>query len=146
MSNAIVMNTLTGAVTEYAGFDFHAVTPTHGGSAVGLYAFGGERDVASTIVSEVRTGRTQMGTPVKKRPGCVYFTLPIGTGTGALVVEAAATYEYPVVMRAGLEARGTPGKGIFETLLGFGFKNTAGQDFALDKISVELASSTTRRI
>lgn len=146
MSNAIVMNTLTGAVTEYAGFDFHGITPTHGGSAVGLYEFGGELDVAALIVSEVRTGRTQMGTPAKKRPDCVYFTLPIGAGAGVLVVEASETYEYPVTMREGLETRGTPGKGIFETLLGFGFKNTEGQDFALDKIGVKLAASTTRRI
>ena len=40
MTKAIVMNTLTGAVSEYDNFGFQAVTPTMAGNATGLYALG----------------------------------------------------------------------------------------------------------
>ena len=144
--NAIVMNTMTGAVTEYSNFDFQSITPTHAGSDAGLFLLGGDLDVATPIVSTVTTGGTQWGTSLKKFLGTVYFAL-IGTGTSALQVSGpSASYTYPFTVTDSGESRSTPGRGIRENYLSFSYINTDGADFQLDSIEVTVNSSTTRRI
>ena len=144
--NTIIMNTLTGAVSEYAGFDFHAITPTHAGSAVGLYALGGDLDVAPAIDAVAITGDTQWGSSLRKRMDGVFYGLPATTGEGTCVVQGSSnTYEYDFTIRPEGESRAMPGKGISENYLAFGFKNVAGSNFVLDKIEVNVVQSTTRR-
>ena len=65
--NAIVCNTLTGAVSEYTRHTFQSVTPTHAGSASGLYAFGGDTD-ASPARFEVPGSVPQTGGASNHRP------------------------------------------------------------------------------
>ena len=55
--NAIAFNTMTGAVSEYTGFGFQSITPTHAGSSTGLFTLGGDTDAGLPIVATVTTGK-----------------------------------------------------------------------------------------
>lgn len=143
---AIVLNTLTGAVSEYDGFDFQSITPTHAGSTLGLYALGGDTDAGNPIVSTIVTGKTQQGASLKKRTQMVYFALK-GSGDSTMTVQgenSAWSYPFPV-LPAG-QSRSKPGMGIRENYLAFGYSNTDGADFQLDKIEVLVEQSKSRRI
>lgn len=147
MSNTIVMNTLTGAVTEY-DWTFQSITPGHAGDATGLYALGGSTDAGRPIVATVTTGTKHWGGTLKKFIAGVYFAMR-GTGTGKLTVhcpteDVSFSYLFPV--RSSGESRAVTGRGIRENYLAFTFQNPDGDDFALDRIEVLSSPSTTRRI
>lgn len=148
--NAIVMNTLNGAVTEYSGFDFHAITDAYAGSAVGLFAFGGDLDVTAPIIANVVTGRTLLDESGKKYPEMIYFS---GTGSSystASVYTETTSYSYQFKMRAAGESRAKPGRGIRENYLAFGYSNTGdagdGAAFTIDRIEVLLNTSPKRKV
>lgn len=144
--NTIIMNTLSEAVTEYDGFNFQSLTPTHAGSALGLYALGGNLDLTAPIVASITTGKTQWGASLKKFVASVYFAIK-GSGTSTLTVKGESTsYSYQFPIRPAGESRGVPGRGIRENYLAFGYRNTDGADFQLDKIEVLVAPSQNRRI
>lgn len=145
MPNAIVLNTRNGAVTEYSGFDFQSITPTHAGSAVGLYELGGNLDVLAPIAASVTTGKRLTGKTQKNFVDLVLFAMK-GAGKGQLTVlgeNASHTYSFPV-LPAGV-SRCKPGKGIRENYLAFGFGNVAGASFEIDRIEVLFGQSSTRR-
>jgi hypothetical protein len=52
---AIVMNTLTGAVTEY-DWTFTSLSAKHASDANGLCTLGGDTDAGAAITGEVRGG------------------------------------------------------------------------------------------
>ena len=144
--NAIVMNTLTGAVSEYDSFGFDTITATHAGSEDGLYLLDGGTDDGAIITSTVLSGKTLMGTAQKKRLSSIYFSVR-GAGDGQCVVageNSAHTYPFPI--RPTGESRATPGKGIRENYLAFGFSNSAGADFVLDQIEADVVPVAVRRI
>lgn len=146
MTKAIVMNTLTGAVSEYDNFQFQSITPTVAGSATGLFALGGNTDLGLPIVSRVLTGKTLFGASVKKFLDLIYFSL-LGSGTSSLIVQGAiAAYVYTFPVRAPGESRVRPGRGIRENYLAFGYSNTDGADFRLDRIEVLVNASQNRRV
>lgn len=143
--NTIVVNTLTGAVTEYASHDFDSITPTHMGSALGLYALGGDLDVTAPIVAAVKTGKGLWGSSLKKFVDLVFLAIK-GKGTGKVLVDGENTpygFSFPVDARG--ESRCKTGRGIKENYLAFGFTNPAGQDFQLDRIEVNVTPSKARR-
>lgn len=143
--NAIVLNTLTGAVTEYTGFGFQSVTPTHAGSATGLFTLGGNTDAGLPIVATVTTGKTLWGETLKKLLGLVFFALK-GSGQSTLsVIGEGTSYTYPIVVLAKGVSRAKPGRGIRENYLAFGFSNADGADFQLDRIEVDVSQSKNRR-
>jgi hypothetical protein len=143
--NTIVLNTLTGAVSEYSNFGFQSITPTHAGSVTGLYALGGDLDVLAPVVSTVTTGKTLLGASLKKFLGMVFFSVR-GSGIATVTVAGSAvSYNYSFPIRASGESRCQPGRGIRENYLAFGFSNVAGADFQLDRIEVEVAQSNSRR-
>lgn len=143
--NTIVMNTLNGAVTEYDNFDFHAITPTHAGSALGLYALGGDLDLAATIVSEVKTPKALAGTSKKTKIEIVFVAVK-GSGTSELTVYGeSVSYDYPFRVLAGGVSRVVPGKGFRENYFAFGYSNTDGADFQLDRIEAVNYESAARR-
>ena len=145
MTKAIILNTLTGAVSEYDNFAFHGITPTHAGSALGLYAMGGDLDIDQPIVATVTTGKQLFGASVKKFLDLVYFSLK-GSGTGSLsVVGESATHAYPFPVRPAGVSRAKPGRGIRENYLAFGYSNTDGANFTLDRIEVPVSPAKTRR-
>lgn len=145
MTNTIVMNTLTGAVSEYTGFGFQCITPTHAGSATGLFALGGNVDIALPIISSVVTGKQMFGESLKKIAQAVYFAIK-GSGVSTMTVTGeVVSYPYPFPVRANGESRSVPGKGIRENYLAFGYSNTDGADFQLDRMEVLVAESNNRR-
>lgn len=144
--NTIVVNTLTGAVSEYTGFGFQSITSTLAGSATGLFTLGGDLDVTLPIVSRVQTGKTQWGASLKKFMRKVFFGLK-GEGTFRLHVGGESEeWEYGFQGSPTGEARAQPGRGIRETYLSYGFSNPDGQAFQLDNMEIAQATSTTRRV
>jgi hypothetical protein len=143
---AIICNTLTGAVSEYSNFDFHAITPTHAGAATGLFAFGGNTDLDSPIVASVTTGKKLRSGSLKKSLELVYLSLK-GTGTSTMsVIGESNTYAYPFAVLPAGQSRAVPGKGIRENYLAFRYSNTDGAPFQLDRIEVLVNESKNRRI
>ena len=143
--NAIAMNTSTGAVSEYTGFGFQSITPTHAGSATGLFTLGGNTDAGQPIVGVATTPKTLLSASLKKFLDIVFFSVK-GSGTSTLTVIGEATsnsYTFPV--RPAGESRSKPGKGIRENYLAFSYSNTDGADFQLDRIEVSVTQSNSRR-
>ena len=144
--NTIAMNTPTGAVSEYTGFGFQSITPTHAGSATGLFALGGDTDAGLPIVATVTTGKQLWGGSLKKTAQMVYFSLK-GSGTSTMTVTGERqSYSYPFPVRPDGQSRSKPGLGIRENYLAFGYSNTDGADFQLDRIEVLVAQSKNRRV
>lgn len=144
--NAIVMNTLNGAVTEYTGFGFQSITPTHVGSATGLFSFGGNLDVDAAIVGSIKTGKPIGGDTRKKYHGKVFVAVK-GTGTFQVSVHGeTGSYNYPATAAPAGVASAKPGRGIRENYLAYGFSNPAGQAFRLDYIEVPQTISASRRV
>ena len=73
--NTIALNTLTGAVSEYTRHAFQSITPTHAGSATGLYEFGGDTDNGLPIVSSVRLPATLRDNTLKMNMDTVYLSM-----------------------------------------------------------------------
>lgn len=141
----IVLNTLTGAVTEY-DWAFDSVTDTHTGDGSGLYLLGGDTDDGQPIVAEAITGKPLFGSQRKKRPAMVWLSMK-GSGTGQMIVQGeGAEWRYPFPIRATGQSRAQPGKGICENYLAFGFSNPGGEAFSLDRIEVQMEESKTRRV
>ncbi len=144
--NTIVCNTLNGAVSEYTRHDFQSITPTHAGSATGLYAFGGDTDDGLPIVSEIRLPPTLRESTLKKHLDMVYLSMT-GGGNAQLTVFGKTqdwTYQFP--LRDSGQTRCKPGGGIRENYLGFGLTTPQGQAFTLDRVEVLLLESKNRRV
>lgn len=144
--NTIVLNTLTGAVSEYDNFDFHGVTPTHGGSATGLFAFGGDLDIDQPVVARVRTPTSLRDDTRKKHVSALYFSMEGSGSFQATVFGETQSWSYSFSGQPSGEARCKTGRGIRENYMGFGFSNPAGQQFQLDRIEVLMHASNTRRV
>lgn len=144
--NTIVLNTLNGAVTEYDAFAFQSLTPTHGGTATGLYALGGDTDDGEPILARIQTGRVQWGTSLKKFADDVYFAVKSAGELRLHVAGEAASWSYDFVVRASGQSRAVPGRGIKENYLSFGLSNPDGQGFQLNKIEVGIPTSENRRV
>ena len=143
--NTIVMNTLTGAVSEYTRFGFQSLTPSLAGSATGLFTLGGDTDAGLPIVSVATTPKTLLSTSLLKFLDIVFFSLK-GSGTSTLTVIGEAggyAYQFPVLPPG--VSRSKPGRGIRENYLAFSYSNTDGSDFQLDRMEVSVAQSNTRR-
>lgn len=145
--NTIICNTLTSAVSEYTRHDFHSLTPTHAGSATGLYEFGGDADVDLPIVSSIRLPSTLRESTLKKHIGMVYLSMQ-GDGEAQLTVHGpgAAQWDYTFPLRPSGQTRCAVGRGIRENYLGFGLSNPDGHPFTLDRVEVLAHASSTRRV
>ena len=142
--NAIAMNTLTGAVSEY-DFAFHSITPTHAGDVAGLFALGGNTDAGLPIVAEVQTPKTLQASTLKKSLEAAYLAMQ-GTGSAEVrVIGQAQQWAYPFAVQADGVSRCKLGRGIRENYLGFGFGNPDGADFQIDRIEIVMAGSKNRR-
>jgi hypothetical protein len=145
--HAIVCNTLTGAVSEYTRHEFQSITPTHAGSATGLYALGGDNDAGLPIVAQLRLPATLRESTLKKHIQMVYLSMQ-GQGKAELAVYGPGPqpWRYPFPLRGSGQTRCEVGKGIRENYLGFGLSNPAGQAFTLDRVEILTAASKTRRV
>lgn len=139
---AIVMNTATGAVTEY-DWTFASVSASRAANNTALHTLGGDTDATAAIISELRGGKAGGGKLLSLGP--VYLTIR-GTGDGTLIVMGRDTsWEYPVIARGSGVSVGRPGFGIRESWLGLGYRNAGGNDFRLDRIEAQIIESKTRR-
>ncbi len=145
--NAIAVNTLTGAVSEYEGFSFQSVTPTHAGDAAGLFALGGETDNGRVIVADIRLPVTLRENSLKQHIAMVYLSMR-GAGEAEFAVfgPQGQSWSYPFPLRASEQTRCPVGKGIRENYLGFGLRNPQGQAFTLDRVEILSVKSKTRRV
>lgn len=143
---AIVCNTLTGTVSEYDNFDFHAITPTHAGAATGLFQLVGDTDLGLPIVASIATGKRLWSSSLKKSMESVYLSLK-GSGTSTLsVFGELSSYAYPFAVLPSGQSRCKTGRGIRENYLAFGYSNTDGSNFQLDRIEVVVSESKNRRV
>lgn len=144
---AIVLCTLTGAVTEYTRHAFHSLTPTHAGDASGLYEFGGDTDNGLPIVSDIRLPATLRENTLKKHIAMAYLSIK-GRGCMRFTVfgEAPVAWNYTFGLSKAMVSRCEVGKGIRQNYMGFGLSNPAGQMFRLDRIEVLALQSKTRRV
>lgn len=142
----IVMNTLNGAVTEY-DWTFQSITPEHAGTAVGLYALGGDFDADEPIAAEVTTGSKQWtGDSLKNLMAGVYLSIS-GEGSGELAVYTRQnTYAYPFDISATGVCRVKVGRGVRESYLAFSLRNVAGAGFRLDGMQTPSTTSKNRRL
>ena len=146
MNNAVVCNTLNGAVSEYTRHAFQSVTPTHGGSASGLFAFSGDTDDGLPIVSMIHLPATLRETTLKKYLAMVYLSMR-GTGTARFTVFGnTGHWDYSFPLRDSGQTRCPVGRGIRENYLGFGLSTPEGQAFALDRVEVLEHESKSRRV
>lgn len=140
----ILLNTLTGAVSEY-DTAFHGITPTHAGNHAGLFAFGGDTDAGLPIVAQVQTPKTIQASTLKKSLEAAYLSMR-GTGNAQVqVLGLAQQWAYPFAVQADGVSRCKLGRGIKENYLGFGLSNPDGNDFQIDRIEVVMAGSKNRR-
>ncbi len=144
--NTITLNTETGAVSEYTGFGFQSVTPTHAGSATGLFAFGGDLDVDQPIAADIGLPATLRDSTLKQAISMVYLSMH-GEGSAVFTVQGAQqNWDYTFALRASDQTRCPVGRGIRENYLGFGLSTPGGQAFTLDRVEVLTAQSKTRRV
>ena len=144
--NTIVLNTLTGAVSEYDNFAFHGITSTHGGSATGLFVFGGDLDIDRPIVADIGLPATLRDSTLKQAISMVYLSMH-GEGSAVFTVQGAQqNWDYTFALRASDQTRCPVGRGIRENYLGFGLSTPGGQAFTLDRVEVLTAQSKTRRV
>lgn len=143
--NTIVVNTRNGAVSEYSGFTFDSITPTHAGSALGLFALGGGRDIEQPIVATVTTPRALIGA-TKMTSLETVFIAARGTGSAALTIYGQdVSYTYPFDLLEKGVSRVRPGRGFRQNYAAFGFSNPTGDDFELDRIEIPSIPSPNRR-
>jgi hypothetical protein len=138
----IVLNTATGAVTEY-DWEFPAISPGHAGSPAGLFALGGNTDAGEPIGSEFRGG-----TPGGKQVQTIgpVFVAQDGDANGVLIVQGRIdSWEYPLQVRGKGVSAAKPGLGILESYLGLGYRNVGGADFHIERFDTDITASKTRR-
>ena len=143
--NTIVVNLKNGAVTEYTNHDFDSLTPTHAGSALGLYAFGGNKDVTAPIVATFKTGKSLWGSSLKKFVDLVFLAITTPSAGKVLVDGQNTPYGFSFVVDPGGESRCKTGRGIKENYLAFGYTNPNGADFKIDRMEVNVTPSKARR-
>lgn len=137
----IVMNTISGAVTEY-DWAFQSLTDDHAGGD-GLYALGGDDDAGTPIAAQLHGGKP--GGETIQAVGDV-FVAGSSVGEGRLIVSGLNdNWEYPVAARTSGVGVAKPGRGIRESYLGFGYRNVDGADFRIDRIDADVTPSKNRR-
>lgn len=144
---AITVNTLTGAVSEYTRHDFQSITPNHGGSASGLYAFGGDTDAGLPIQSTLRLPITLRENTLKQQIAMVYLSMqgqakPSSRSSARARRDGRIRFHCATVARRAARWARASGKNY----LGFGLSTPAGQAFTLDRVEVLSVKSKTRRV
>ena len=144
--NAIAINTLNGAASEYEGFVFQSLTPTHAGDVGGLFTLDGEADNGRGIVAQVHLPVTLREDTRKHQISMVYLSM-LGEGEAQFTVFGPGqNWNYPFPLRPSGQTRCQPGKGIRENYSGFGLSTPDGQDFTLDRVEILSVKSKTRRV
>lgn len=133
-----VMNTRTGAVTEYSNYAFNSFAQIGGryigASPDGLYELAGDDDDGDDIIARIKGGFMQFGGPQLSRLKEAYIAAR-GGGRYVLRVRTAdgQTYDYGVDTRTGRSTKFHMGKGQRSRYFGYELLSD-GQDFDLDTL------------
>ncbi|HEY8360456.1 MAG TPA: hypothetical protein VIL30_23620 [Ramlibacter sp.] len=150
---AIVMNTTTGAVTEYgAAFNFTAIARTLAADGAKLYELGGLTDASAAIAATWRG--PMLGGLEVRRPEQVYAAVrgpadsagKVRVLAGGKTVARGTEWLYDLTVQASGISRCTPpGKGIRENFLAYGYQNVAGAPFVITLFQVDETTSQQRK-
>lgn len=143
----------SGATTEYENFNFNSLCLAHDGNyygvtSTGIFALGGDYDVAEPIRSMVGFGSSDLEQPFKKHLSVQYAEVATETPllSRVLVDESDYAYESRVCPDGTRLVRFTLGKGLRSTHFGFEVYNTCGGDFEMTSLETRVHPSKTRRI
>ncbi|MBB1651697.1 hypothetical protein [Delftia sp. UME58] len=142
---SIVVNTLSGAVTEYRR-PLHSITAGHGGNREGVFVLQGDTDHDQPIVGELHTPVINHASTLQKNLGAIYGSGENLAGGLAEVHTRGRVWAYPLRWGDRGMVRADPGRGIREVYLGFGLRLPAGQAFTLDRLEVVVNNSKSRRV
>lgn len=140
----IVLNTANGAVTEY-DWSFDSIGPTRAGSAAGLFTLGGDTDAGAPIAATFLSGKTLLGSMLRKAMGFVFVAMTAVGDAATLRVRGSADWTYPIAIDPKGVSRVRTGRGIDDNYLALGFSNVDGADFRVDAFELDLPTHTTRR-
>jgi hypothetical protein len=147
------INLNTNATTEYDGFAPNSMCLAHDGNrymldAAGLHRIGGGDDNGAPIEAMIGLGKTDLGSPYKKRLVAAY--LEVSSETPMLLRLFDDDADYELVARSSSEVleqqRVDLPRGVRANFFGFELYNTNGGDFTLDNMELLSAASKTRRI
>lgn len=141
------VNVITGALTEYAGFDFSAMAgsagSTYGARASGVYRIRGGDDNGSPVSIHIDFGATDFAERVAKSLEAVY----VGASTdGAMYIRVNADTRsdlYRVVQRDPI-SRAVTGKGIASRKWGVELDVYDATEFELDTIELLVGAASRR--
>jgi hypothetical protein len=133
-----VMNTRTGAVTEYTNYAFNSFAQLGnkylGASEDGIFELLGDDDAGEDIIARIKSGYLQFGGTQLSRLKEAYIA---ATGEGAMILRILTkdgeTYDYSVDTRDGRSTKVNMGKGQRSRYFAFELIS-AGQDFDLDTL------------
>lgn len=133
-----VVNTRTGAVTEYGNYEFNSFAQRGhkylGASSTGLYELNGDDDQGADIIARIKSGWAQFAGSRYSMFKAAYLGVH-GSGDVFFKVEAGTgeTYTYQVVVQDMQTTKVRMGKGLRARYFSFELVTT-GQDFDLDTI------------
>lgn len=133
-----VMNTRTGAVTEYSNYAFNSFAQLGhkyiGASSAGLYELVGNDDDGTSIVAKIKSGFAQWaGSRFTMFKGIYLGVRGEGNFVLRLITGDGKTYDYAVATRDQRTTKVHLGKGLRARYFAFELIST-GQDFDLDTI------------
>lgn len=139
---AWAVNTLTAGVTEYTNFVFNSFAKIGhkyvGANSTGLYELTGEKDVATSIIADMKSGILQLGGAHLTSFKAAYLGVRGKTATPGefllrLISAEGRTYDYKVLANSMQTSRINLGKGLRSRYWSFQLIST-GQDFDLESI------------
>lgn len=148
-----VMNTRTGALTEYTNFSFNSFALFNGETLAagsgGIYALSGANDAGADIEARVRLASMDLDLAELKRiEEALLSYRSDGRMVLRVVVEDGLTYEYVVepTGRTGIyQARVKPGKGLKLNYITLELANFEGAAFDFDALRI-LPVALSRRV
>ncbi len=150
----VAINLRTGAVTEYADFEFNSLIEWngsyYGASESGIYLLEGDDDLGDAIAAYARTGITDHGTEITKRVTDAYVTAK-STSPLTLAVyrdEGAVrhAYDVPTHTKQGHDVfKADLGRGGRARFLQYEIGNQAGADMEVDGVDLIVMPQERRR-
>lgn len=150
----VVVNTRTGAVTEYDGLTFNSLIEWdgvyYGANDDGIFALTGADDDGTAIAAYARTGLVDHGADITQRVPDVYVS-GSSTKKGVLsirVEDGATSYAYDVPFHkypAFDAVKAILGRGLRTRYRQYQIANTEGAELEVDRIDVNVNPTERRR-
>lgn len=152
-TTAFVMNTKTGALTQYSNFNYNSATNFNGvdlvASSAGIFALAGDLDGAALIDAYARLGTTDFGTAVHKRVEAAYLGYRSNGGMRLRVItDEQETYDYILASNDVNSIHGNRvkmGQGMKGTYWQVEVGNVGGASFEIDSLHM-VAKPLSRKV